>query len=145
MYGIDINFLNDRVDRPVDAIVPVSQAAPKAAFGKKVPILVGVMVTLCALGGVGSYWLVLERQKKGLVAQSAALDSQLAELQQKVAQIDTVKQQTAAINSEIQALAGVFERIRPWSAIVRDVQGRIPTRTQILRLVQTAPVEGGSA
>lgn len=145
MYGIDINFLSDRGDSPVDAIVPVSQAAPKAALSKKIPILVGVAVTLCALGGVGSYWMVLEKQKQGLAAQSAALDSQLAELQQKVAQIDTVKQQTASINSEIQALAGVFERIRPWSAIVRDVQGRIPTRTQILRLVQTAPVEGGSA
>ncbi len=145
MYGIDINFLNDRVDRPTDTIVTVGQAAPKPSFARKLPLLIGLMVALSALGGVGSYWLVLENQKKSLTAQSSALDSQLAELQQKIAQVDTVKQQTAAINSEIQALAGVFERIRPWSAIVRDVQGRIPTRTQILRLVQTAAVEGGSA
>lgn len=145
MYGIDINFLNDRIDRPVDAIVPAGEAAPKAPFARKVPLLVGLMVALSAFGGVGSYWMVLENQKKGLVAQSSALDSQLAELQQKISQIDTVKQQTAAINSEIQALAGVFELIRPWSAIVRDVQGRIPTRTQISSLTQTAPTEEGSA
>ena len=145
MYGIDINFLNDRVDRPADAIVAVGQAAPKSPAANKLPLLIGLMVALSALGGVGSYWVVLEHQKKGLTAQSSALDSQLSELQQKIAQIETVKQQTAAINSEIQALASVFERIRPWSAIVRDVQGRIPTRTQILRLVQTAATEGGSA
>ncbi len=144
MYGIDINFLNDRVDRPVDAIVVAGQAAPKPSLARKLPLLIGLMVALSALGGVGSYWMVLENQKKGLLAQSSALDSQLAELQQKIAQIDTVKQQTAAINSEIEALAGVFERIRPWSAIVRDVQGRIPTRTQILRLTQTAATESGS-
>ncbi|MBE9063072.1 PilN domain-containing protein [cf. Phormidesmis sp. LEGE 11477] len=143
MYGIDINFLNDRVDRPVDAIVPAGQVATKSS-ARKVPMLIGLAVALCALGGVGSYWMVLEKQKDGLVAQSSALDSQLAELQQKIAQIDTVRQQTIAVNEEIQALASVFERIRPWSAIVRDMQGRIPARAQIETLVQTIPTEEGS-
>ncbi|MEM9088527.1 MAG: PilN domain-containing protein [Cyanobacteria bacterium P01_F01_bin.53] len=143
MYGIDINFLNDRADRPVEALVPVDQPAANSAG--KTPMLIGLGVVIAALAGVGGYWMILQNQQKGLVAQNAQLDGQLAELQQKIAQIDTVRQQTQAIESEIQALAGVFERIRPWSAIVRDVQGRIPTRTQIQRLVQTgADPEGGS-
>lgn len=139
MYGIDINFLNDRADRPVDAIVPVNQSATNSA--RKTPMLIGLAVLVAALASVGGYWLILQNQQKGLLAQNAQLDRQLAELQQKIAQIDTIRQQTQAVESEIQALAGVFERIRPWSAIVRDVQGRIPTRSQISRLVQTPPSE----
>ncbi|MGC1308120.1 MAG: PilN domain-containing protein [Phormidesmis sp.] len=143
MYGIDINFLNDRADRPVEAIVAVNQPAGSSA--NKMPLLVGAVVAIAACAGVGGYWMILQNQQKGLMAENAALDSQLAELQQKIAQVDTVRQQTQAVESEIQALASVFERIRPWSAIVRDVQSRIPTRTQISRLAQTAPSEGSSA
>lgn len=137
MYGIDINFLNDRADRPVDAIVPVKKTAANSA--SKLPLLAGLGVAIAACAGVGGYWLILQNQQKGLMAESGVLDSQLAELQQKLAQVDTVRQQTQAVESEVQALASVFERIRPWSAIVRDIQGRVPGRTQIARLVQTAP------
>jgi len=143
MYGIDINFLNDRADRPMDAIVPVAQTR-SASPTQKLPMLAGVATALVALGGVGGYWMILQNQQKTLAAEAAQLDAQLAELQQKLAQVDTVRQQTQVIESEIQALAGVFERIRPWSAIVRDVQGRIPTRTQLTTMTQTAPQEGGS-
>lgn len=144
MYGIDINFLNDRADRPVEAIVPVDR--PQASTAGKLPIFIGLGCAIAALAGVGGYWMILQNQQKGLVAQQSQLDAQLAELQQKLAQVDTIRQQTEAVTSEVEALAGVFERIRPWSAIVRDVQGRIPTRTQISRFVQQAPSEeGGSA
>ncbi len=145
MYGIDINFLNDRNDRPVEAIVAVNQPKAKGSLGKKIPIIAGLAGALMALGGVGGYWMILRNQQATLTAQSAELDMQLAELQQKLAQVDTVRQQTQSINAEIQALAGVFERIRPWSAIVRDMQGRIPARAQLSRVVQQAAAEGGSA
>ena len=137
MYGIDINFLNDRSDRPVEAIVPVKQSAGSSA--SKLPIFAGLGVAIAFCAGVGGYWTILQNQQKTLVADNAALDTQLSELQQKLAQADTVRQQTQAVESEVQALASVFERIRPWSAIVRDVQNRIPNRTQLSKLVQTAP------
>jgi type IV pilus assembly protein PilN len=142
MYGIDINFLNDRADRPVDAIVQVKKKAANSA--SKLPLLAGLGVAIAACASVGGYWLILQNQQKGLMAESGVLDSQLTELQQKLAQVDTVRQQTQAVESEVQALASVFERIRPWSAIVRDIQGRVPGRTQIARLVQTAPAAGAS-
>lgn len=137
MYGIDINFLNDRSDRPTEAIVPA--ATSTAPSSSKLPLIVGAGVAIAALAGVGGYWLILQSQQRSLMAQQTQLDSQLAELQQKLAQVDTVRQQTQTIDSEISALASVFERIRPWSAIVRDVQGRTPSRTQISQLQQTPP------
>lgn len=144
MYEIDINFLNDRVRRPDDVVVSDTPVVA-GTTARKLPMLAGLAVALCALSGVGSYWMVIENQKKRLMVQSSALDAQLSELLQKMAQVDTIKQQTVAINAEIQALASVFERIRPWSAIVRDMQGRIPARAQIQSLVQTEPTEEGSA
>ncbi len=144
MYGIDINFLNDRQDRPSEAIVAVNK--PAASSGNKLPLLVGVGVAIAACFTVGGSYLIFNSQQKNLVAENSALDAQLIELQQKLAKVDTVRQQTQAINAEVQALAGVFELIRPWSAMVRDVQSRIPNRAQIQRLVQTEPsAEGGSA
>lgn len=139
MYGIDINFLNDRAERSADALVAVNR--PAVSTAGKMPLLIGLACAIAAIAGVGGYWIILQGQQKNLMAQQAQLDAQLSELQQKLAQVDTVRQQTDAIETEIQALAGVFERIRPWSAIVRDVQGRIPSRAQISSLTQTAAVE----
>ena len=143
MYGIDINFLNDRVDRPMEAIVPVKKSA--GSTENKAPLLMGLGVAIAAFACVGGSWIVFQQQQKSLVAENTVLDSQLAELQTKLAKVDTVRQQTQAVESEVQALASVFERIRPWSAIVRDVQGRIPSRTQISRLIQNAPGDAPAA
>lgn len=137
MYGIDINFLNDRVDRPMEAIVSVKRSG--GSTENKAPMLMGLGVAIATFACVGGSWMVFQQQQKSLVAENAMLDSQLAELQTKLAKVDTTRQQTQAVESEVQALASVFERIRPWSAIVRDVQGRIPSRTQISRLVQNVP------
>lgn len=144
MYGIDINFLNDRAERQAGAIVPTDRRPKMNTAGKR-PMLIGAAVAIAACASVGGYWLILQNNQKSLAAENAVLDSRLAELQQKLAQVDTVRQQTTMIETEIQALAGVFERIRPWSAIVRDVQGRVPNRTQILTLVQNAPATADPA
>ncbi len=144
MYGIDINFLNDRENRSTDSIVAIKRSKAGLGDRRMMPAIGGLAFALIALGGVGGYWLILNKQQSTLSAQSADLDMQLAELQQKLSQVDTARQQIQVINSEIQALAGVFERIRPWSVIVRDMQSRIPARIQILRLVQQAAVEGSS-
>ncbi|MFK8184836.1 MAG: PilN domain-containing protein [Phormidesmis sp.] len=144
MYGIDINFLNDRSDRPVEAIVPVKQGGDNSA--SKLPIFIGLGMAVAFCAGVGGYWMILQSKQKALMADNSALDAQLTELQQKLAQADTVRQQTQAVKSEVQALATVFERIRPWSAIVRDVQNRIPNRTQLSKVIQTQPqTEGGGS
>ena len=143
MYGIDINFLNDRVDRPMEAIVPIKRSGGSTA--DKAPVLMGLGVAIAAFACVGGSWAVFQQQQKSLVTENTMLDSQLSELQTKLAKVDTVRQQTQAVESEVQALASVFERIRPWSAIVRDVQGRIPSRTQISRLVQSAPGDAPAA
>ncbi|MEL6137463.1 MAG: PilN domain-containing protein [Cyanobacteria bacterium J06628_6] len=145
MYGVDINFLNDREERQIE----VSQAPRQVvARGSRTPLYIGLGVLIAALAGVGGFYGFLKYRQGELLERQAELDSQLQVLQQKLAQVETIKQQTDAVRAESQALAGVFTRIRPWSAIVQDVQNRIPTRTQLSNVSQTtgesvAPPEGG--
>ncbi|MEO0539893.1 MAG: PilN domain-containing protein [Cyanobacteria bacterium P01_A01_bin.105] len=143
MYGVDINFLNDREERQIE----VSQAprGPAAPQGSRTPLFIGLGVMIAALASVGGFYGFLKYRQTGLLEEQAELDSQLAVLQQKLAEVEVIKQQTDAVRSESQSLAGVFARIRPWSAIVQDVQNRIPTRTQLRRVSQTAGASTSSA
>ncbi|NEQ55260.1 MAG: pilus assembly protein PilN [Leptolyngbya sp. SIO3F4] len=114
----------------------------------RTPIAIGLGVLVAALAGVGGFFGLLKYQESTLLKKQAELDAQLTELQAKLAQVDRIKAETEAARSESRALAGVFTKIRPWSAIVKDIQNRIPTRTQLSQVNQTAgesvpPPEGG--
>ena len=146
MYGVDINFLNDREERQIEVSQAPRRSAPQ---GSRTPLFVGLGIAIAALAGVGGFYGFLRYRQAQLLERQAELDAQLFELQQRLAQVETIKQQTAAVRAESQALAGVFARIRPWSAIVQDVQNRIPTRTQLEEISQTSgeavpPPEGGA-
>ncbi|NEP19141.1 MAG: pilus assembly protein PilN [Leptolyngbya sp. SIO4C1] len=133
MYSVDINFLNDRQERQSEIV----KAPTPGAAGDRKPLYIGLGVLVAALAGVGGFWGFLKYQERSLLAQQAELDAQLVVLQRELAQVETIRQQTAAVREESRALAAVFEKIRPWSAIVADVQNRIPTKAQIDTIQQT--------
>ncbi len=136
MYSIDINFLNDREDRPV--LATQSSSVVRQPSNDRTPIAIGLGVLVAALAGVGGFFGLLKYQESTLQTRQAELDQELTELQAKLAQVDRIKAETDAARSESRALAGVFTKIRPWSAIVKDIQNRIPTRAQLSKVSQTA-------
>ncbi|MEL6128701.1 MAG: PilN domain-containing protein [Cyanobacteria bacterium J06627_3] len=136
MYSIDINFLNDREERPV--LATQSSTVVRQPSSDRTPIAIGLGVMVAALAGVGGFFGLLKYQESTLQTRQAELDAQLTELQAKLAQVDRIRAETEAARSESRALAGVFTKIRPWSAIVQDIQNRIPTRAQLARVTQTA-------
>lgn len=146
MYSIDINFLNDREERP--ALVAQPSGMVRQPTSDRTPIVIGLGVLVAALAGVGGFWGFLKYQESTLQSRQAELDAQLVELQAKLDQVDRIRAETEAAREESRALASVFTKIRPWSAIVKDIQNRIPTRTQLAQVSQTAgePVipEGGT-
>ncbi|MEM0980857.1 MAG: PilN domain-containing protein [Cyanobacteria bacterium P01_H01_bin.58] len=135
MYGLDINFLKDREIRPVEAAGP---SRPAAAPGDKTPLFLGLLVGVFALGLVGGYWFWLQRQITALEAEEERLNAELAEVQAQRAQLDTIRQQTELVRAEIQAYGRVFDQIRPWSALLRDLRDRTPLSVQITSIQQTA-------
>jgi type IV pilus assembly protein PilN len=132
MYGLDVNFLKDREIRPVE--VSRTQAAP----GDRRPLYYGLLVAVAALGLVGGYWLFLQDQIRRLEAREAELDAEIATLQEQLEQIETIQAQIELVKAENQAFVNVFNRIRPWSAFLKELRDRTPTRIQITSVSQTA-------
>ncbi|MGF1457889.1 MAG: PilN domain-containing protein [Leptolyngbyaceae cyanobacterium] len=134
MYGLDVNFLKDREIRPVDT---KTTRAP-APTGSRTPLLLGLLVAIAALGLVGGYWFYLQTQLNRLQAREAELDAEIATLNEQLQQIETVRTQIELVNAENQAFVNVFNQIRPWSAFLKELRDRTPTRIQVTSVSQTA-------
>ena len=120
MYSIDVNFLNDREERPVLA---TQSAVVRQPTADRTPIAIGLGVLVAALAGVGGFFGLLKYQ-----------------LRAKLDEVDRIRAETEAARAESRALASVFTKIRPWSAIVKDIQNRIPTRAQLTQVSQTTGI-----
>lgn len=141
MYGLDINFLNDRKEQ-LAATRPVRQRGGGSP-GDQRPLLFGLLGVVAALGLVAGYWLVLRNQVNELQARNAALDQELATLQAKLQEANTIRGQIDAVKAENKAFVGVFDKILPWSALLQDIRNRTPNRIQITTLNQTAGATPG--
>ena len=137
MYSIDVNFLNDREERPVLA---TQSAVVRQPTADRTPIAIGLGVLVAALAGVGGFFGLLKYLESNLQSREAELDSQLVELRAKLDEVDRIRAETEAARAESRALASVFTKIRPWSAIVKDIQNRIPTRAQLTQVSQTTGI-----
>lgn len=139
MYGLDINFLNDRSER--QSVKGVRQRAVVRDDPR--PIYIGAAVGLALLALTGGAWFLLQNQNRSLAQRSAELDSQLAALKVQQGEVNSINQQVQTIEAQNQALATVFDQIRPWSAILQDIRSRVPGNVQIREIEQlqpTAPV-----
>ncbi|MBD2295836.1 PilN domain-containing protein [Anabaena sphaerica FACHB-251] len=137
MYSLDINFLKDRSPAELNENKPVRQ--PINVEDLK-PALLGVGVGLCfpALVFVGS-WL-LQGQIDRLTQQIGKLEQESKELDGKIANITKIKDETASVKDQTQALVTVFDQIRPWSAMLQDLRDRIPANVQVETIKQIPPV-----
>jgi len=141
MYSLDINFLNDRPEYKSDATSKRAKAAPVRSDSKAPYVLGGLaMVLLPAIAG--GLWFFLQTQNADLEQKSAALDAQLGQLQDVQKKIATINAETAQIKSETQALASVFNQIKPWSAMMQDLRTRTPPGIQITLVKQLLVGQG---
>lgn len=134
MYSVDINFLNDRAERPME----VQVATPGAPAGSRLPLYIGLLVGVAAFAGTVGYWFVLKNQINTLNAEESRLSGELASIQGKVQEINNVRAQTDLIKQENDALVQVFQKVRPWSSILQEIRNVIPPFVQIVDLTQTA-------
>lgn len=133
MYSLDVNFLNDRAERPSEAGLARGRA-PVAADPR--PYYIGAIIAVALPALVGGFWLYLQNQNSTLEQRQAELDSQLTALQAQLGEVTNINNQIQAIESENQALASVFDYIKPWSAVLQDVRSRVPNGVQIVNIEQ---------
>jgi type IV pilus assembly protein PilN len=136
MYSLDINFVKDRPDYKLDGGTRSSKLRLPA--GNLTPLYLGLASGLILPALVGSGWLFLQSQNTQLEQKIAELDAELNRLGIQEQEIKKIQEETNQINGETQALATVFNQIRPWSAILQDIRDRIPKTVQIESIKQTA-------
>ncbi|MEG4008756.1 PilN domain-containing protein [Microcoleus sp. Pol11C1] len=138
MYSLDINFLNDRPDyKPVATKSP----AKKSSGGAKdqLPIYGAVLFAFGVNAAVlGAWWWATNENNK-LAQQQATIDQELVTLNTQASTIKAINAETDQVTAEYKALAGVFDQIKPWSAMLQDLSARTPAGVQIGKIEQIDP------
>jgi type IV pilus assembly protein PilN len=135
MYSLDVNFLKDRQVLE-DPKKTTQTQSPGLAIGKNLPILIGLGVLVLLPSATAGLLLVLNSQTAKTQQNIQNLEAEMTALAGQNQSIQETEKQTAAINEETQAIVGVFNQIKPWSAILQDIRDRIPTGVQIETIKQ---------
>jgi type IV pilus assembly protein PilN len=137
MYSLDINFLKDRSPAELSENKPVKKQISLDEFK---PALLGIGVgALFPVLAFGVLWW-LQGQNQGLETAIAQLEQENTKLDGQIADLNKIKGETAGVKEQTQALVSVFDQIRPWSAMLKDLRDRIPANVQIETIKQIPPV-----
>jgi type IV pilus assembly protein PilN len=139
MYTIDINLLRERAEYQTGAqseFINNTTIAPTAKYGKA-PLFVGVGIAALSLLATGGGWLFLGQQTTQLEAKQKDLDQKLGSLKAQDATLAALNGQITQANDQNQSLAGVFNQVQPWSAILQDLRESIPKGIQISNISQS--------
>ena len=135
MYPLDINFLKDRgLDTQTETVQAPKKAAPIA---EKIPILVGGIVAVLALFSSWNYANSFESKQAEAETRIQEIDAEIARRQGESKSLEEMQVQVTQARAETQALVGVFDKIRPWSAILQEVSDRTPPGVQVSSLSQS--------
>jgi len=140
MYSLDINFLNDRPEYKPEVAARAKSSAP--AVTNNQPLYLGLLAAVLLLGGTAGTWFFLQTQNDAKRALLADLDAKVGELQALQGQLEAKQKEIELSRAETQALASVFNQIKPWSAMMQDFRDRTPPGVQILQVKQEAPPAG---
>lgn len=140
MYAVDINLLKERPGYRQE-VTTRTQAVNTFDRG---PLFLGVAVGGAFLGLTLAIFLVLTALSQRLTAREQELDQQLAQIAPELARIESLKAEEQRLKAETNALASIFNQVRPWSATLQDMRDRVPVGLQITSL-QQAGATGSSA
>lgn len=137
MYGLDVNFLNDRPEyRPA---VKERQRGAAIAPGDRRATFLGLGLGLALLALTGGAWLFLQTQNNQLRERQVQLDQELGLLKAEQANLSRINAETQQTRDETAALAGVFNAIKPWSATFNEISSRTPPAVRIVSITQKEP------
>jgi type IV pilus assembly protein PilN len=145
MYNLDINFLRDRNSaQSVDlsrAFVPKKEAT----LTDKIPIALGAMIFLIAPLVTFSYLKSVNAKTASVKQEIQQLETEIADLGNQNKKIDEANAQIQTVEQETAALVGVFEKIKPWAAIIQEVGDRTPPGVQVDSIQQTSSAPAAPA
>lgn len=134
MYSLDVNFLTDRNLELKGPAVAVTADGPSLQQQLPIYIGAGVMVVLPLLAGLSL--LFVGWQKEQAQTNIQTLEAELAKLNAQNKKIQEIQGQVKTIDDDIAGLVGVFNQIKPWSAILQDLTDQTPATVQISGIQQ---------
>lgn len=145
MYSLDINFLNDRPEYKPDAARRGGR--PRATFvsSDRRPLYWGLAAGVFFPVVMLALWGILQAETSKLTSERSELDSQLGNLEQQKKELAAVNDQIKQTTDETQALATVFNQIKPWSAMAQDIRDRLPPGVQVTAIKQVPPTTTGAS
>lgn len=135
MYTLDINFLNDRPDLKPDKRRS-EPTKPTGSPAEKRPLYLGFAALVFFPVLAGALWGILTLRNGDLERQQAELDTQLGNLAIDQKNLESIRKETKQAEEEAQALATVFNQIKPWSAMTQDIRDRLPSSIQLAAITQ---------
>lgn len=141
MYSLDINFLRDRSDYKPDLVKKPAGGSSAAAQSSQdqTPVLAGLGVAFVINAVVLGVWFWLQGSNQQLQNQLAQLEAQQSELDAQVQQISDLNQRATEITRDANALATVFDQIKPWSALYQEFISKMPPGVNITDVLQKEP------
>ncbi len=143
MYSLEINFLKDRPEFQAPSAAPRAAKA-KVPIGEKVPMYIGIGIGLALPALAGGLVLLINQQGGVIEEQQAAREKELAEIQTKIKQVEAIKARIQEVKNQTSSVTGVFNEIRPWSALIQDIRNRTSTNMQITEIKELAPQPGAA-
>ncbi|MEG4318598.1 MULTISPECIES: PilN domain-containing protein [unclassified Microcoleus] len=139
MYSLDINFLNDRPDYKPAAATKSSTKRSSGGAKDQLPLIGAALFAFGINAVVMGGWWWATNENNGLATEQASLDQELAKLNTQANVIKAINAETDKVTAEYKALAGVFDQIKPWSAMLQDLSARTPAGVQIAKIEQIDP------
>lgn len=137
MYSIDINFLQDPFRQPIE---PRKGQKQSVEIPGKAALIAGGGVALAFLAAVGGFWAYLNLVSiPGLEKEKQELETQLNAYLAKQQELQQITSETALIQQQANALATVFDYVKPWSALMQDLRDRTPPGVRISNIEQVPP------
>ncbi len=135
MYSLEVNLLKGRHLDTSAKTIGINES-PGISLKKQLPLLIGggVLVLLPAL--TASSLLILNQLSSSTEQRIQQLDSQLGKLNAQNKSIEDIEAKVKENDQQIQSLVTVFNQIRPWSAILREIEAQIPPNVQVGSIAQ---------
>jgi type IV pilus assembly protein PilN len=134
MYSLDINFLKDRHIETAKTAKSSKLALP--SFDDRLPLIIGGSVLAILPLLAGGLWLAINYQGGKTQENIQALDAQLDSFKAQNQRLTDSLNKTKKIEEDLKSLVGIFEQIKPWSALLKEISRQIPPLVTIDSITQ---------
>jgi type IV pilus assembly protein PilN len=137
MYNLDINFLRERnPNQSIDLSRDFAQKK-EPSLADKIPLALGAFVFILTPAITFMYLKNVQASTVTVQSEIKQIESEIADLGNQNKKIEAANAELAKVQKETAALVGVFEKIKPWAAIMQEVSDRTPPGVLVESMQQT--------